>query len=103
VQLSVRFDRPVFVTGATADRPFITIGGFTNGEITRRAVYASGSGTSTLVFRYRVVAGDKALAGIAYSASAITLEAASLADAAGNAAALGFTLPSRRPLTKVNA
>jgi len=103
VQLSVRFDRPVFVTGATTDRPFITIGGFTTGASTRNAVYSSGSGTSTLVFRYRVVAGDKAPTGITFPSSAITLEAASLADAAGNAAALGFTLPSRRPLTRVNA
>ena len=102
VQLSVRFDRPVFVTGANADRPFITIGGFTNGETTRRAVYASGSGTTTLVFRYQVVAGDRALAGITYPESQITLDNASLADAAGNAAALGFNLPSRRPVTRVN-
>ena len=68
------------VTGANADRPFITIGGFTNGETTRRAVYASGSGTTTLVFRYQVVAGDRALAGIAYPESQITLDNASLAD-----------------------
>jgi hypothetical protein len=103
VQLSVRFDRPVFVTGNTTDRPFITIGGFTTGASTRNAVYSSGNGTSTLVFRYRVVAGDKAPTGITFPSTAITLEGAALADAAGNAAALGFTLPSRRPLTRVNA
>jgi hypothetical protein len=100
----VRFDRPVFVTGATTDRPFITIGGFTTtGASTRNAVYFSGSGTSTLVFRYRVAANDKAPTGITFPSTAITLEGAALADAAGNAAALGFTLPSRRPLTRVNA
>ena len=103
LQLSVRFDRPVFVTGHTTDRPFITIGGFTTGASTRNAVYSSGSGTTTLVFRYRVVAGDKAPTGITFPSTAITLEAAALADAAGNAATLGFTLPSRRPLTRVNA
>ncbi len=103
VQLSVRFDRPVFVTGANADRPFITIGGFTTGAGTRRAVYASGSGTTTLVFRYQVTAGDKAPSGITYPESQITLDNASLADAAGNAAALAFSLPSRRPVTRVNA
>jgi large repetitive protein len=103
LQLSVRFARPVFVTGATTDKPFITIGGFTTGASTRNAVYSSGSGTTTLVFRYRVVAGDKAPTGITFPSAAITLEAAALSDAAGNAAALGFTLPSRRPLTRVNA
>jgi hypothetical protein len=103
VTLSVRFDRPVFVTGANADRPFITIGGFTTGAGTRRAVYASGSGTTTLVFRYQVTAGDKAPNGITYPESQITLDNAALADAAGNAAALGFNLPSRRPVTRVNA
>jgi uncharacterized repeat protein (TIGR01451 family) len=103
VELKVTFARPVFVTGDNTNRPFIQIGGFTTGEATRRAVYASGSGTSTLVFRYQVQAGDKALTGITYPASSITLEGATLLDAAGNAASLTFTLPTRRPVTRINA
>ena len=65
--------------------------------------YASGSGTSTLVFRYQVQAGDKAITGITYLSASITLEGATLLDAAGNAASLTFTLPTRRPVTRVNA
>ena len=91
------------MTGDNTTRPFIQIGGFTTGESTRRAVYASGSGTTTLVFRYQVLAGDKALTGITYPASAITLDGATLLDAAGNAASLTFTLPTRRPVTRINA
>jgi hypothetical protein len=102
VELKVTFARPVFVTGDNTSRPFIQIGGFTTGEATRRAVYASGNGTSTLVFRYTVQAGDKALAGITYPSS-ITLEGATLLDTAGNAASLTFTLPTRRPVTRINA
>jgi hypothetical protein len=37
-----------------------------------------------------------------FTTSDITLEGATLDDAAGNAAALAFSLPSRRPLTVVN-
>jgi hypothetical protein len=103
VELKVTFARPVFVSGDNTSRPFIQIGGFTTGDATRRAVYASGSGTSTLVFRYQVQAGDKALTGITYPASSITLEGATLLDAAGNAASLTFTLPTRRPVTRINA
>jgi hypothetical protein len=50
-----------------------------------------------------VQAGDKALTGITYPASSITLEGATLLDAAGNAASLTFTLPTRRPVTRINA
>jgi hypothetical protein len=103
VELRVTFARPVFVTGDNTSRPFIQIGGFTTGEATRRAVYASGSGTSTLVFRYQVQAGDKAIAGITYPSVSITLEGATLLDAAGNAASLTFSLPTRRSITRVNA
>jgi len=103
VELRVTFARPVFVTGANNLKPFIEIGNFTTVGSTRRAVYASGTGTSTLVFRYQVQAGDKALTGITYPASLITLQGATLLDAAGNAASLTFTLPTRRPVTRINA
>jgi hypothetical protein len=103
VELKVTFARPVFVTGDTISRPSIQIGGFSTGDATRRAVYASGSGTATLVFRYQVQAGDKALNGISYPSSSIVLEGATIRDAADNAASLAFTLPSRRPVTRINA
>jgi hypothetical protein len=103
VELKVTFARPVFVSGDNTSRPFIQIGGFTTGDATRRAVYASGSGTTTLVFRYQVQAGDKALTGIIYPSSSIVLEGATIRDAADNAASLTFTLPSRRPVTRINA
>jgi hypothetical protein len=103
VELRVTFARPVIMTGDTISRPFIPIGGFTTGDTTRWAVYASGSGTATLVFRHQAHAGHKALNGISYPSSSIEFEATTIRDAAHNAASFAFALPTRRPVTQVNA
>jgi hypothetical protein len=100
IDFQVTFSRAVRVTG----QPFIEIGGFTTGGATRKATYLSGNGTTKLTFRYVVQAGDKALSGITIPVEAIQHQLGSaIADDAGNAAALTFSLPSRRPITKVNA
>ena len=54
----------------------------TIGATTRQASYVTGSGTSTLVFRYTVASGDEDNDGIAI-ASAINLNGGTLRDAAG--------------------
>ena len=51
VTMKVTFSKPVFVRGL----PFV---GATVGSADRRFSYVSGSGTATLVFRYRVHSGD---------------------------------------------
>jgi VCBS repeat-containing protein len=59
------------------------------GGASRSAAYASGSGTSTLVFRYTVTLGDSdASGGITSGTSALALNGGTLRDAAGNNLAL---------------
>ncbi|MFL5946525.1 MAG: beta strand repeat-containing protein [Gaiellaceae bacterium] len=74
---------------AVAGTPTI---GLTIGATARNATYFSGSGTSALVFRYTVVAGDNDPDGIA-SFSPIVLNGGTMQDAAGNNAGLSFTPP----------
>jgi hypothetical protein len=64
----------------------------TIGSATRYATYQSGSGTSTLVFRYTVQAGDEDSDGIAV-ASPIDLNGGTIKDVPGNDAVLTFTPP----------
>jgi ELWxxDGT repeat protein len=64
----------------------------TIGSATRYATYQSGSGTSTLVFRYTVQAGDEDSDGIAV-ASPIDLNGGTIKDTNGNDAVLSFTAP----------
>jgi methionine-rich copper-binding protein CopC/uncharacterized OB-fold protein len=60
----------------------------TVGASTVFANYASGSGTSSLVFTYVVQAGDTDANGISIAANALQANGGSLTDAAGNAATL---------------
>lgn len=62
----------------------------TVGAAARAAVYVSGSGTTALLFRYTVAAGDTDADGIA-SASPLALNGGSIRDATSNDAALTFT------------
>ena len=76
------------VTVATAGDPVAGPRlGFTLGSATKHAVYASGSGTTALVFRYTVAAGDADSDGVAVAANGLALNGGMIADAAGNAAA----------------
>ena len=83
IEATVTFDEPVTVTGT----PRLALG--VGGE-TRQADYASGSGTASAVFRYTVVTADDDANGISVAASALSLNEGTIADAAGNAAALGL-------------
>ena len=80
----------------------LTIGG-----VKRRATYASGSGTTTLVFSYKIVSTDRhtSASGILF-ANTIALAAGNwISDAAGNFSSLGFAarLPATLPRIRVNA
>lgn len=75
-------------TGGGTPRVAIDVGG-----VTRYATYASGTGTSALVFTYAAVAGDIDLDGIT-TTSPIDLNGGTMRDAAGNDTTLTFTLPN---------
>ncbi len=81
IAVTVTFNKAVDVTGT----PQL---GLTIGSQTRRASYASGSGTASLVFRYTVVAGDVDSDGISVEAGALSLNGGTIEVAGGSAAAL---------------
>ena len=67
IGVKVTFDEAVTVTGD----PVINV---EVGSNSRPAAYASGSGTTALVFRYTVVSGDSDSDGISINANALTLD-----------------------------
>lgn len=81
LDFAVTFDETVTVTGA----PRLTLTLDTGGMVD--AAYVSGSGSSELVFRYTVQAGDADANGVALGA-AIGLNGGTLKDGAGNDATL---------------
>jgi hypothetical protein len=87
----VRFSESVVVTGS----PSLALTGLVAG---RRAVYATGSGTDTVSFRYVVQVGDRIagtkILGIGKSISVPT--GSSITDEAGNRAALKVVAPPLR-------
>jgi hypothetical protein len=86
LDFTVQFDDTVNVTGT----PQLVL---TIGSTTRYATYQSGTGTSRLVFRYTVQAGDLDSDGIAV-ASPIDLNGGTIRDLPGNNAVLSFTAPN---------
>ena len=87
IEFTMIFTRKVTVTGT----PQVALG-IDSG--TRQANYASGSGTTTLLFRYTVVAGDSDNDGITVATTALTLNGGSINDArGGTTAAVGLVLP----------
>jgi hypothetical protein len=85
LDFTVVFSEAVAVTGTP--RLVLTIG-----STTRYATYLSGTGTSTLLFRYTVQSGDLDSDGIAV-ASPIDLNGGTIKDVPGNNAVLSFTAP----------
>ena len=86
LDFTVNFSENVIVSGV----PTI---GLTIGTTSCSASYLSGSGSSALVFRYTVQAGDTDADGIA-SASPMALNGGTIQDAAGNDATLTFAPPA---------
>ena len=77
LDFTVNFSEAVLVSGGT---PYLTLN---IGGSTVHAVYLSGSGTSSLVFRYTTVSGDLDTDGITLGAS-ITPNGCTMRDVAGN-------------------
>ena len=87
IDFSLVFSENISVTGI----PSLSL---TVGATSKTAVYVSGTGTNTLIFRYSVASGDLDNDGIT-SSSPILLNGGTLKDAAGNAlSGLTFTPPS---------
>ena len=88
IEFTAIFTHAVTVTGT----PQVALG---IGSVTRQANYASGSGTTTLLFRYTVVAGDSDSDGITVARTALTLNGGSITDARDGttAASLGLPIP----------
>ena len=72
----------VDTTGGTPRIPF------TLGTATKHAAYHSGSGTTALVFRYTVAAGDADSDGITVAQNALALNGGTIDDGSSNAATL---------------
>jgi hypothetical protein len=86
LDFTVVFSEAVAVTGTP--RLQLTIG-----STTQYATYQSGTGTSTLVFRYTVQSGDLDSDGIAVASTSIDLNGGTITDVPGNDAVLTFTPP----------
>lgn len=84
---SIRFSESVTVTGTPHASLLV-------GRTPRRAAYASGSGTDTIVFRYTIMPSDLAPAGIMVGRRLWLPAGGAIRDAAGNAAVLSLAAPS---------
>ncbi|MBV5310365.1 choice-of-anchor Q domain-containing protein, partial [Chromatium okenii] len=87
VDFTVNFSEAVTV----ANSPRIEL---TVDSSTKYATYQSGTGTTALIFRYTVGAGDTDTDGIAATSPIDLNTSGTIADAAGNAATLTFTPPT---------
>ncbi|MFA7661467.1 MAG: S-layer homology domain-containing protein, partial [Anaerovoracaceae bacterium] len=83
IDFTIDFSENVFVTNGT---PYIQVELETGGTV--NASYTSGSGTSSLVFRYTVSPGDQDLNGIEITSDGISLNDGIIRDTAGNDANL---------------
>ncbi|WP_053076571.1 S-layer family protein [Caenimonas sp. SL110] len=86
ISIQVQFTEGVVVTGT----PQLTL---ESGSTDRTVDYASGSGTDTLTFTYTVQAGDASLDLDYLGTSALSLNGGTIADDAGNSAALALAAP----------
>ncbi|MCX7262294.1 MAG: Ig-like domain-containing protein, partial [Burkholderiales bacterium] len=82
VEVTATFNEAV-VINATGNKPQVQLN---IGGTLVYAAYASGSGTTDLLFNYTILAGQNDVDGISYSANALGLNSGTLLDAAGNAA-----------------
>lgn len=88
IDVRVTFDKPVTVN-TTGGTPSVLL---ETGTTDRQAIYASGSGTDTLVFNYNVQAGDASTDLDYVNTDSLALNGATIKDSVGNAAVL--TLPT---------
>jgi hypothetical protein len=86
IDITVLFTEAVTVTGTPQLR-------LNTGTDSTAADYISGSGTTTLTFRYTVASGDSSLDLDYQSAGSLSLNGGTIKDAAGNAAVLTLAAP----------
>ncbi|WP_419858624.1 SwmB domain-containing protein [Candidatus Palauibacter irciniicola] len=91
ILLKATFSEAVTVTSSGGSTPTWPRIGFQLGSATKQAVYASGTGTTEIVFSYTVAAGDADGNGINVPANRLGLNGGAIVDAAGNAATLSHT------------
>ncbi|WP_415409204.1 FG-GAP-like repeat-containing protein [Synechococcus sp. A10-1-5-9] len=96
IDITVALDEVVFVTGT----PTLQL---ETGTIDRKAIFESGSGSSTLTFRYTVQEGDTSADLDQLSSTALELNGGSIADAAGNNAILTLAEPGEQGSLGANA
>jgi len=96
LDFTVNFESPVTCTGASATIP-VTIG-----TTIVNAVYISGSGSSSLVFRYTVLDGQLDIDGIS-AGSAINLQGGTVKDGSGNDVVLTLSNIASTTGVKVDA
>ncbi|MEY4164391.1 MAG: hypothetical protein RL419_233, partial [Actinomycetota bacterium] len=94
VSVTVGFSEAVVVSGT----PRIPLVGLSS----KYATYASGSGTTSLVFFYTVASGDVDSDGLAISANALELNSGTITDIAGSAATLTHSAVSTQSAHKVD-
>jgi len=91
LEFRVLFDEPVVVQTSGTIRPYLLL---RIGSTSRRAVYSSGSGTNTLIFRYTIAASDRDTNGIQVNGTIYQPSGTRISDLAGNAAQVRFAPPS---------
>ncbi|MES2130282.1 MAG: hypothetical protein V4463_23680, partial [Pseudomonadota bacterium] len=99
IAIAVHFDEAVVVS-TTNGTPSLLL---ETGTVDHSAVYASGSGTDTLVFNYLVQAGDNSGDLDVASAAALVLNGGSITDQADNAASLAVAAPAASGSLGANA
>ncbi|WP_415409207.1 FG-GAP-like repeat-containing protein [Synechococcus sp. A10-1-5-9] len=99
INLTIGFSKPVVVdtTGGTPTLQLET------GNIDRKAVFISGSGTNTLSFQYTVQDGDTSADLDQLSSTALELNGGSITDANGNPAILSLPQPGTQGSLSDNA
>ncbi|NJM16939.1 MAG: hypothetical protein HC896_17570, partial [Bacteroidales bacterium] len=99
LDLTVQLNEPVTIV-TTGGTPYIAVSLATGGTV--NAIYQSGSGTSSLVFRYTIANGNYDADGISVG-SAINANGGTLKDAAGNDAILTLNSVANTAGVKVDA
>lgn len=99
IQLAVRFSEPVLVNTSGGVPGLLLETGVTD----RTATLLSGSGSDTLIFAYAVQSGDSSMDLSTASSEALTLNGATIRDAAGNAADLTLPAPDGEGALAVQA
>jgi hypothetical protein len=98
VSVTAFFDETVFVDNANGTPKIIIVVGSDN----QTATYASGNGTSQLVFQYTIQSGDNDTDGISIKANYFELNSGTIRDGSGNDATITHSLADNNTDYKVD-